>query len=82
MRAEALRVARDADVIVCAMGESSEMSGESSSRSDLTLPDIQMSLLKELVATGKPVVLLNFSGRPTVMTWAVSYTHLTLPTIA
>lgn len=69
MRAEALRVARDADVIVCAMGESSEMSGESSSRSDLTLPDIQMSLLKELVATGKPVVLLNFSGRPTVMTW-------------
>ncbi|MDY3270875.1 MAG: beta-glucosidase BglX [Prevotella sp.] len=66
---EALRVAADADVIVCAMGEMAEMSGESSSRTDLTLPDVQMSLLKDLVATGKPVVLLNFSGRPTIMSW-------------
>ncbi|MCI7340931.1 MAG: beta-glucosidase BglX [Prevotella sp.] len=68
-KAEALRVAADADVIVCAMGEMAEMSGESSSRTDLTLPDVQMSLLKDLVATGKPVVLLNFSGRPTIMSW-------------
>ena len=66
---EALRVAADADVIVCAMGEMAEMSGESSSRTDLTLPDVQMALLKDLVATGKPVVLLNFSGRPTIMSW-------------
>ena len=68
-KAEALRVAADADVIVCAMGEMAEMSGESSSRTDLALPDVQMSLLKDLVATGKPVVLLNFSGRPTIMSW-------------
>ncbi len=68
-KAEALRVAADADVVVCAMGEMAEMSGESSSRTDLTLPDVQMSLLKDLVATGKPVVLLNFSGRPTIMSW-------------
>ncbi|MGM9708941.1 MAG: beta-glucosidase BglX [Prevotella sp.] len=68
-KAEALRVAADADVIVCAMGEMAEMSGESSSRTDLTLPDVQMALLKDLVATGKPVVLLNFSGRPTIMSW-------------
>lgn len=68
-KAEALRVAAKADVIVCAMGEMAEMSGESSSRADISLPCVQMSLLKALVATGKPVVLLNFSGRPTVMSW-------------
>lgn len=66
---EALRVARESDVIVCAMGECAEMTGESSSRSDLSLPDEQMSLLKELAKLGKPIVLLNFSGRATVMTW-------------
>ncbi|MGM9778582.1 MAG: beta-glucosidase BglX [Prevotella sp.] len=68
-KAEALRVAAEADVIVCAMGEMAEMSGESSSRADISLPCVQMSLLKALVATGKPVVLLNFSGRPTIMSW-------------
>ena len=68
-KAEALRIAAEADVIVCAMGEMAEMSGESSSRADLSLPCVQMSLLKALVATGKPVVLLNFSGRPTIMSW-------------
>ncbi len=66
---EALEVASRADVIVCAMGETSDMSGESSSRTDLRLPEVQMSLLKELVATGKPVVLLNFAGRATVLDW-------------
>lgn len=69
LKAEAMQVAEEADVIICAMGECSEMSGESSSRANLELPDVQMELLKELVALGKPVVLLNFSGRPTVMTW-------------
>ena len=66
---EALRVAREADVIVAAVGESSEFSGESSSRTDLTLPDTQKRLMEALLATGKPVVMLNFSGRPTVMEW-------------
>lgn len=69
MRAEAMSVAEKADVIVCAMGECADMSGESSSRASLELPDVQRELLAELVATGKPVVLLNFSGRPTVLTW-------------
>lgn len=68
-RAEALAVARAADVIVCAMGELADMSGECASRSDLTLPDVQHELLVELCQLGKPIVLLNFSGRPTVMTW-------------
>lgn len=66
---EALSVASQADVIVAAVGESSEMSGECSSRSDLNLPDAQRDLLSALKKTGKPVVLIYFAGRPTVMTW-------------
>ena len=69
LKAEALAVAAKADVIICAMGESAEMSGECASRSDLCLPDVQRELLAELVKLGKPVVMLNFSGRPTVLTW-------------
>jgi len=69
LKAEALRVAGEADVIVAALGECADMSGECASRTDLELPDVQMELLRELAKTGKPVVLLNFSGRPTVMTW-------------
>lgn len=67
--AEALDVARRADVIVAALGEASESSGESASRAHLRLPDVQQRLLEELVALGKPLVLLNFSGRPTVMVY-------------
>lgn len=66
---EALAAARQADVIVCAMGEMTEMSGESSSRADLSLPEAQMRLLRQLCAMDKPVVLLNFSGRPTILKW-------------
>lgn len=66
---EAIDVARQADVIVCCMGECADMSGESSSRADLRLPDAQRRLLEELVTLGKPVVLLNFSGRSTILTW-------------
>lgn len=66
---EALNIAKDADVIVAAIGETSEMSGECSSRSDLTLPDAEKDLLTALKKTGKPIVLVNFSGRSTVMTW-------------
>ena len=66
---EALKVAAQADVIVAALGESSEMSGESSSRSELEMPDAQRHLLEALLKTGKPVVLVLFSGRPVVLTW-------------
>ena len=69
LKAEALQIANQSDVIIAAMGECADMSGESSSRSNLELPDVQMSLLRDLVATGKPVVLLNFSGRATVLKW-------------
>lgn len=66
---EALKVARQSDVIVAALGESSEMSGESSSRTDLNIPDVQKELLAELAKTGKPVVLVVFTGRPLTLTW-------------
>ena len=66
---EALSVASQADVIVAAVGESSEMSGESSSRTNLEMPDAQRDLLTALKKTGKPVVLVYFAGRSTVMTW-------------
>lgn len=69
MKAKALQVAKDADVIICAMGESADMTGECGSRTNLEMPDVQHELLAELVKMGKPVVLLNFAGRPTVLSW-------------
>ena len=66
---EALAVANQSDVIVAALGESSEMSGESSSRSDIRIPETQRILLEALLKTGKPVVLLLFAGRPMVIKW-------------
>lgn len=66
---EALNAAANADVIVAAIGESSEFSGEASSRTDLNIPDVQQELLKQLVATGKPVVLVLFTGRPLTLNW-------------
>lgn len=69
MIAEALKVAATSDVIVAALGEASEMSGESSSRTDIGIPQVQKRLLAKLVATGKPVVLVLFAGRPMTLVW-------------
>ena len=66
---EALDVANQADVIVATLGESTEMSGESSSRSILDLPKPQQDLLKALAKTGKPIVLVLFTGRPLTINW-------------
>jgi beta-glucosidase len=66
---EALDIANQSDVIVAALGESSEMSGESSSRSNIEIPKLQQDLLKALLKTGKPVVLVLFTGRPLVLKW-------------
>lgn len=66
---EALKIAEQSDVIIAALGESSEMSGECSSRSQLEMPDAQRHLLEALLKTGKPVVLVLFTGRPVVLTW-------------
>lgn len=66
---EAVGNAMKADVVVAALGESSEMSGESSSRTDLEIPDVQQRLLAALLKTGKPVVLVLFTGRPLALKW-------------
>lgn len=69
LRKEAVAVASKCDVIVAVMGEAAEMSGESSCRSDISLPGSQRQLLEALLETGKPVVLVLFTGRPLTLTW-------------
>ncbi|NEU09934.1 beta-glucosidase BglX [Flavihumibacter sp. R14] len=66
---EALDVAGKSDVIVAALGESAEMTGESSSRTDIEIPELQKQLLQALLKTGKPVVLVLFTGRPLALKW-------------
>jgi beta-glucosidase len=69
MTKEAMDIAAQSDVIVAVMGESSEFSGESSSVTSLNIPEVQKNLLKELLKTGKPVVLVLFTGRPLTLKW-------------
>lgn len=64
---EALDLAKQADVIVAVVGEATEMSGEAASRTDITIPESQKKLIRELVKTNKPVVLVLMSGRPLVI---------------
>lgn len=66
---EAVEVARNSDVVIAALGELSDMTGESQSRADLEMPDVQRELYKALLKTGKPVVLLYVTGRPVAMRW-------------
>jgi beta-glucosidase len=66
---EALSIAAQSDVIVAALGESAEMSGEASSRTNIEIPQVQQDLLKALLKTGKPVVLVLFTGRPLAIKW-------------
>lgn len=67
--AEAVAIANQADVVVAALGEASEMSGESSSRTNIEIPQVQKDLLAALLKTGKPVVLVLFTGRPLALSW-------------
>jgi beta-glucosidase len=69
LRDEAVAVASKADVIIAALGEAAEMSGECTSRTNILIPENQKELLKALIATGKPVVLLLFTGRPLDLSW-------------
>lgn len=69
LREEALRIAATSDVIVAALGESAEMTGEASSRTNIEIPDTQKELLAALLKTGKPVVLVLFTGRPLALRW-------------
>ncbi|WNG13422.1 beta-glucosidase [Cystobacter fuscus] len=66
--AEAVAAARASDVVIAALGEDTNMSGEAASRTRIDLPGNQLQLLEALAATGKPVVLIVFSGRPLALT--------------
>ncbi len=66
---EAVAAANQADVVVAALGESAEMTGEASSRSNIDIPKAQRDLLEALLKTGKPVVLVLFTGRPLAIKW-------------
>ena len=66
---EALSMADKADVVVAALGENINMNGEGASRTDPSIPEPQERLLKALVSTGKPVILVVFTGRPLVLSW-------------
>ncbi len=69
MLRNALETAAQSDIIVAVLGESQSMSGESSSRTEIGIPASQRKLLEELVKTGKPVVLVLFTGRPLTLEW-------------
>lgn len=66
---EAVAVAKRSDIVLAAVGEPAWMTGEASSRTSLDIPQPQKRLLEALVKTGKPVVLLLFSGRPMTLEW-------------
>lgn len=67
--AEAISLTRKADVVLLAVGEGGEMSGEAASRSFLGLPGHQLELAKEIIALGKPTVVILMSGRPLAIPW-------------
>jgi beta-glucosidase len=80
MVTEAAAVAARADVVVAVLGESSGMSGEAASRSEIGLPESQEKLLRALVETGKPLVLVLMNGRPLTLTWEAEHCGAILET--
>jgi beta-glucosidase len=78
MLQEAVETAGKADVVVAVLGEAADMTGESSSRSDIAIPESQENLLKALVNTGKPVVLVLFNGRPLILKWESQHVNAIL----
>ncbi|MEJ2679169.1 MAG: glycoside hydrolase family 3 C-terminal domain-containing protein, partial [Gemmatimonadota bacterium] len=69
----ALRAARQADAVVLVIGETQDMSGEAASRSNIDLPGVQLALAKEIIATGKPVVVVLMNGRPLATPWLAEH---------
>ncbi len=71
--AEAVTVANEADIIIISVGESRDMSGEAKSRSSIQLPGVQEELIKAVMATGKPVVVMISAGRPLIFNWTADH---------
>jgi beta-glucosidase len=80
MLEEAVATANRADVVVAVLGESSGMSGEAASRSEIGLPESQQELLRALAKTGKPIVLVLMNGRPLTLTWEAAHCSAILET--
>jgi beta-glucosidase len=78
--AEAVKAARQSDVAILALGESADMSGEASSRTSLDLPGHQLDLVKAVVATGKPTIVVLMNGRPLTINWLSENTSAILET--
>jgi beta-glucosidase len=77
---EAVAVAQKADVVVAVLGETQGMTGEAACRTDLNIPDNQKDLLKALVKTGKPIVLVLMNGRPLTLKWENEHVNAILET--
>ncbi len=77
---DAVKAARSSDVVILAVGESAEMSGEAASRSSLDLPGRQLDLVKAVQATGKPVVIVLMNGRPLTINWMAEHSAAILET--
>ena len=71
--AEAIEIAKQADVVIMSIGEASDWSGEAKSRSSLRLPGMQEELVKAIYATGKPIVILINAGRPLIFDWTADH---------
>ena len=71
--AEAVEMAKQADVVIMSVGEASDWSGEAKSRSNIHLPGMQEELVKAVYATGKPVVVLINAGRPLIFNWVADH---------
>ena len=78
--AEAVSAARESDVVILAVGESADMSGEAASRSSLDLPGRQLDLIKAVHATGKPIIVVLMNGRPLAINWIAENAHAILET--
>lgn len=66
---EAIEAANKSDLVIMAVGESAQHNGETRSRSNLNMPGMQLELVKEVAKTGKPIVMILFSGRPLTINW-------------
>ncbi len=66
---QAVKIAKQADVVIAVFGESQRLSGEAASRTNIDLPGRQKELLQALQKTGKPIILVVMSGRPLTMQW-------------
>lgn len=77
---QAVKTAGKSDIIIAVLGEPRSWSGEASSRADISIPDCQKTLLKKLLDTGKPVVLVLSNGRPLTLTWENEHVDAILET--